>query len=277
MDITKPQRSFDTNFGRFYAHPSQISVSAISRQGLEDPYSRYAPKPSITNIIGVMNEGFLPSFYAKLVATYAVEHVDEIVYQAGKFGENVAIGNLKAVVNRPHPASAIGDEVHTAIDDFAHGELHSSEDFATNTAWQMFRQFRNFATEHNVEITRSEFTVWSYQHGYAGTGDLMFSLNGIKWLVDTKTGTSVWPKVAMQVAALNNADVILDVDGSEHPMTPSDKLGVLHVRPRSCRLYELQNTEEAFQAFLGLKTVFDWKRNDADGTIPQKPSLESKA
>lgn len=238
-----------------------------------DPTSEsgYTPRPSITNIIGIMNEGFLPSYYAKLVATYAVENLAGIKYQSEKFGNETAINALKAIPSRPNPASAIGDEVHDAIDRFFHGDVASDDEFSTPTARQMFRQWRHFHAESGIEILSTEFTVWSYKHGYAGTGDIMARFQDAVWIMDTKTGNRVYPKVAMQCAALANADVILTDDGRELPMPATDKIGVLHVRPRSVKLYELQHAEGAFDAFLGLKGAFDWNRYYKHHTVPHEP------
>lgn len=237
--------------------------------------NEFSPRPSITNIIGVMDEGFLPGYYARLVAEYAVENLSGLNYQVAKFGPEIATNALKAIPSRPNPASAIGDEVHDAIDLFCHGEIKPYEDFATPTARNMFRQWRHFYDSARPEIIASEFTVWSYKHGYAGTGDLMVRWRDDAWIWDTKTGNRIYAKTAMQCAALANADVILTDDGRELPMPKTDKIGVLHVRPMSVKLYELQHPFAAFDAFLGLKRAFDWRRFWKDTSVPLKPIAET--
>jgi hypothetical protein len=266
--ITAPSRAFNTDFGRFYAHPSSGVPTAIGQQ-VNGPEGPYTPKPSITNILKVMDEGFLPNFYAKLVAEHAVENLGTLRDTTEKFGSSVAAGVLKAVPSRPHPNAAIGDEVHDAIDAFVNDR--ETPAFSTSTAENMFVQFLHFLSVEAPEIVATEFTVWSYKYGYAGTGDILWRWRDALWIVDTKTGNRVYPKVAMQCTALGNADVILDADGSESPMPHADRYGVFHIRPRSAKLYALQNTDEAFSAFLALKTVFDWQRFHKDSTIPASP------
>lgn len=236
-----------------------------------DDSGPWQPNPSITNIIGMMDEGFLPGFYAKLVATHAVENFESIRFMAEKFGPQTAIGALKAIPTRPHPAAAIGDEVHDAIDKMACGTIAADAEFSTLTARQMFRQWRYFYETERPEILASEYTVWSYTHGYAGSGDLLWKWRDAVWIIDTKTGNRVYPKVAMQCAALARADVIVSDDGHESPMPKTDKLGVMHVRPRSVKVYELQHAEQAFSAFLGLKAAFDWRRAWKESSIPEQP------
>lgn len=275
--MTAPERSFNTNFGRFYAHPSSgvtgLGISALAMINLMQLKGPNAPKPSVTNVIKVMDEGFLPGYHAKLVAEHAVSHLDAIRDTVAKFGDAVAIGALKAVPSQPHPAGPIGDEVHAAIDKFHEGE--PIPELTTITARRMFARYLGFVAEHKPEVIRTEFTCWSYKYGYAGTGDLLWRFRGGIWIVDTKTGARVYPKVAMQNAALANADVIITADGDEIPMVQVDKIGCLHVRPMSARLYELQHADMAFAAFLGLKTVFDWMRYHKELTVPEVPILEA--
>lgn len=216
-----------------------------------------------------MDEGFLPGFYAKLVAIHAVENLDSVKATISKFGPDVAIGQLKAVPSQPHPNAAIGDEVHDAIDAWVHGR--EIPELTTVTAKHMFEQWLHFMEKESPEIVATEFTVWSYKYGYAGTGDLLWKYQDALWLVDTKTGQNIWPKVAMQCTALAKADVILDGDGTERPMPKVSRYGGMHIRPRSAKLYELQYADEAFEAFLALKTAFDWTRFYRDSTLPQEP------
>lgn len=230
----------------------------------------YTPRPSVTNIIGMIDKKFLPAYYAKLVAEYAVKNLASVKYQAEKFGDDVAIGSLKAVTNLPNPNAGIGDEIHDAIDQYCN-DAKSVPEFSTLTAAHMYEQWLHFAAHYPMKIVRSEFTVWSYKHGYAGTGDLMIETADGLGVVDTKSGNRVYPEVALQTSSLSHADVILSADGTEHPMPKIDWQGVMHIRPRSVKLYSLGLTEQAWDTFLAAKRIFDWKRFDADrvmATIP---------
>jgi hypothetical protein len=228
----------------------------------------YSPKPSVTNIIGMLDKRFLPPFYAKVVAEYAIANLDSLAAVVGKFGPQVAVGTLKAVPNRRNDASAIGDEVHSAIEKWCGGE-EPDNPFTTTTAAAMYAQWQYFTTQFPLTIHRSEFTVWSYTHGYAGTGDLLFETQEGLWLVDAKTGRAVYPEVALQTSALANADVILDSEGNEAAMPFIPIQGVVHVRPRSVKLHKLGRTAAAFDAFLSCKRLFDWKRFDADSVLQE--------
>lgn len=245
------------------------------RGGYSGPYQ---PNPSITNIIGVMDKPFLPPYYARLVAEYAVDNLESLKFSRDRFGRDMAVGSAKAVVNLPHPNAAIGDEVHDAIDRWVKsGQSLILEDFefSTSTAENMFRQFLNFMAVRQPEVVRSEYTVWSYKYGYAGTGDLLWRDQGKLCVVDTKTGTNVHPEVTMQTMAIAMADVILDEDGTEHPIgwgrDAMPDLYVLHVRPRSVKLHKLGMEREAWRTFLACKQIFDWKTCYAAEAIESEP------
>lgn len=269
--MTNPLNSYQTNYGRFYAHPA-----AGLQTDTDDPFDLYAPRPSITNIIGMMHKSFLAPWYAKLVAEYAVTNMDALRYQVERFGPEVAIGSLKAVPSAPNVNAAIGDEIHAAIDDWCQlGHLPETHQFSTTTAAQMFAQWLHFADSHPMRIIRSEFTVWSYEFGYAGTGDLMWQADDGYWIVDAKSGNRVYPEVALQTSALAHADVILDANGNEHVMPVTQVQGVMHIRPRSVKLHRLEKTDQAWETFLACKRIFDWKRFDAPLVI-QEPLVSQK-
>lgn len=261
--MTAPTRSFDTDFGRFYRHPEVSKpkgrLSALANV-LVDDTSRYQPQPSITNIMKMMDEGFLPGYYSKLVASYAVTNKAEINELQEQFGDQAAMDFLKGVPLIPHPNAAIGDEVHKAIDEFFLIGPQNIPNLTTTTAKAMYAQWLWFYIKHAPEIIRTEYTVWNYTVGYAGTGDLMVRMGDDTWAWDTKTGTRIYPKVAMQLAASQNGEVIVNKDGTTSPMIPIAKLGCLHIRPRSIKLYQILNEAQAWEAFKACKTLFDWNR-----------------
>jgi hypothetical protein len=221
----------------------------------------------------MLDEGFLPGFYSKLVAEYAVKNLDSLADTVTKFGEPTAIGTLKAVPNRQHPNGPIGDNAHAAIDAFTQGTTIPS--FDTVTAAHMFESYQGFVDLYRPKVLRSEFTVWSYRHGYAGTGDLLWDLPGLGLgVVDVKTGMRIWPKVGMQTAALSEAEIVLDRDGTEQPMPDVDWQGVLHVRPKSVKLYVIQRIDENFSAFLACLELFTWTRNAKDSVLKNYPDMQ---
>ena len=223
----------------------------------------------------LLDEGFLPGLYAKKVAEYVVANLDVVASNLEKFGPQVTVGTLKAIPDRQHPNSAIGDEVHEAIEKLITSRNPPEPEFNTVTAKHMFESFWGLVKQERPNFVRSECTVWSYKHGYAGTADLLWDIPSLGGLgvVDVKTGMRIWPKTGMQTAALANADSLITVQGTEIDMPAIAWQGILHVRPRSAKLYVLQNVEENFQAFLACLTLFNWTRRFKDGIVPDRPVI----
>lgn len=273
--MTRPKRTFDTEFGRFYNHPaSQARVSSALAQVLSSVRTtdREQPNPSVTNIMKVLDEGFLPRYYSRLVADFAVEAHEQIDAMLIAGNAEQAVELLRTRPDLDHMNSAIGTEIHKAIEDYADGKKPV---LTWPQSAKMFAQWVYFQKMTGIKLIRTEFTVWNYTHGYAGTGDFIAKLNGRYMIVDAKSGTRIYPKVAMQNAAIQHGESIIAVNGEEKPFQWIEDLGVLHIRPMSCKLYKLERTEEAFEAFLACKRLFDWIRFDKDGCIPAKPDIET--
>lgn len=252
--MTDPILARMTANGRFYYHPGRPNDG----------------RPSITNIINMKSK---PLFGAGMreAANYAADNVSRL---AGLNREEV----YKLVSNPPRredSPSVIGDIVHNWIDRRVKGSSPSHEEVAAapQTAKWMWNSFLKFEDYYKPEYTASEFTVWSDTYGYAGTGDLGLRINGLHVLVDTKTGKGVYPEAGMQVAAIQKADFILHPDGRQEPIPRYDRYAVLHIRPRSATLLPVENIEEAFQAFVALKRVFDWNATTAQQTIGFAPKI----
>lgn len=268
--MTAPKLSYDTAFGRFYRHPAASRVTSALGQVIVDIDSPKSPKPSITNVIKMMDEGFLPGYHGKLIAEYAIENLDSLK----ALPPEDAVAKLRSIPDEPHPNADIGTNVHAMIDAFHQGR--PVPEGKTITARRMYAQYLHFLSEAKPEVIRTEYTVWSYEHGYAGTGDMLWRFRGLPTVVDFKSGNAIYPKVAMQCAAIQNADVILNEDGTESEMPSTSGLQVVHIRPMSIKLYELSREREAWLAFLACKRLFDWVRFDREFTIPAEPLIKTE-
>lgn len=253
--VTDPALAKPTEWGRFYVHPG----------------SR-AEVPSITNIIGMK---FKPLFRAglKKAAGYAAENRERLA----ALTEDEVFKLVSNPPNKDDEPSAIGDLVHKWCEEYivSGGIGPPAEDVraAHNTARWMYETWLKFVERYKPQFTGSEFTVWSNRYGYAGTGDFSAYINGRHVLVDIKTGKAAYAEVAMQLAAIARADFVLTPDGTESPVPQYDAYAVLHLRPRGARLHPVVNIEEAFQAFLGLKQVFDWNVRYAPYSVVAAPKV----
>lgn len=259
--MTAPALSVSTDHGRMYMHPGTAQMV-----------------PSITNVIGMKDKPALKWWAAREAATFAANNLDTL----GALSVQERIDLIKgAPFRRTAKASDDGNMVHDWIDIYAKtgqlAETLATYDKSTFTAKNMYKQFIALRNKYDLRFTLSEFTVWSDEYGYAGTADWFghMEVNGKSFTIlgDTKTGKGVYPEVGMQLAAIANADFILDENGEQHELPKAHKYGVLHVRPRGASLIPVKNIDKCFNAFLGLRAVFEWHtltaQNDVLGWAPK--------
>lgn len=278
--MTDPKLAISTPYGRHYAHPRREKAA-----------------PSITNIKAKKDIPGLKFWAAREAATYAAEHHDRLtkltLEERVQLIKSAPFGSASKNADSSH----VGDVVHEWVDRYAKGEEIPEDEIANPTyaasdgskriklppaaarsAKGMWRQFfgagrhkadyeRGVVDRYPIEWIESEFTVWSDAHNYAGTADWAAKINGAVVLGDTKTGRSLYPDMRYQLAALANADFILDDDGNERPLPQFEKFAILHLRPTFARLVPVNPDAigPAFQAFLGLAAVFQddvaWEQN----------------
>lgn len=250
--MTSPVLARSTPAGRVYTHP--VTGMRV---------------PSVTTVINALNKPALPRWAAKVAAEYAAQSWD--VLSALTPDERVTL--IKGAPWKQSGAAAdLGTAVHDAIDAWCSDR--------PMPAWAdgvepFMEQFLGFLTEREPGFTHNEFTVWSHEHGYAGTGDWIASINGVMTLGDTKTGKGVYPETALQLEALRRADVILHPDGREEPMPVVAQLAVLHVRPRSWALIPVTPGPGTFPAFLAAAEITRWTRDVAPSVLGARLRGES--
>lgn len=255
--MTAPKLAIDTNNGRHY----------------RDPNRRWNDVPSITNVMKRHNKPAINGSNVRKAAEYLVDNWDRL----SGLERSEKIDLAKKQQYAKSEASVIGDIVHGWIERFVKGEPPSHDEVkrACQTAQWMWDRFLRFNKRFQPVYTGAEFTVWSNKYGYAGTADLSFRLNLAQHeyhiLADTKTGKSTYAETAMQLAAIQNADFILEPDGQQRALPKYDRYAILHLRPRSYTLQPVEKIDEAFEAFLALKRIFDWELKDAPETLPFVP------
>lgn len=274
--MTDPPLSHNTDKGRFYTHPKHGKSV-----------------PSITNVKDVKAIPGLKFWAARMAAEYTADNLEKL---AGLERDEI----IQLVKNSPfagrgkkQQASKVGDIVHDWIDQVAKGgtvnplvyvDKDGIEHESPRQARQMWRQFAGPDDKCFLEMRKprwvmSEFTVWSDAHNYAGTGDWIAYIGNLLVLGDNKTGERIYPDTAFQLAALANADFILDVDGTEHPLPKVDAYAVLHIRPTFWRLWRANKeaVDAYWRGFVGLKDAFDCVNNYEDKVYEYSPKVEVRA
>lgn len=114
------------------------------------------------------------------------------------------VGHNAEIIKRR--AGKEGTQVHKAVESLLKGEeVTWMDDFGNakydEKVWEMINKFHNFWTTHKPELLYLEEFVYSDEHQYAGTADLVCKMDGETWLLDVKTSNSVHKSHELQLAS----------------------------------------------------------------------------
>ncbi len=185
--------------------------------------------PSITTILDVLHKPQLVNCAVRL-AKSGIEH-DKVKFAAADHGTDVHLRIAAYVGNECQNNALDDDPVVTAF-----------------RAWQGSAQF--------VPIASEKF-VFSLEHGYAGTADLIGMVRkGELALLDIKTGRGVYPEYKLQLAAY--AVAYGEVSGRFPEVCMN-----LHVRSdftiTEANTFTAAELFPLFQTFLAAKRLFEWR------------------
>ena len=262
--MTSPRNATDGPGGRYYTWRSEKfhSVTKIIGGGI--------PKPALIN------------WAKKFTAEYACDNLAQLNALLAPNGEGVvdrdgAVDWLKGAAFRDRDRKAdLGTYVHNATEAYVLGKPFP--------AWPPLVKprmlaFERFLARYEPTYEATEASVYNRTEKYAGTLDAILMIGrgphaGRRFVGDTKTGgKSIYPEVALQLAAYRYAEFIGLPDGSEKEMTPVDGAVALHL-PESgdFDLIQVDAGPDVFRAFLYVREVFRFTSETAKtvllGTLP---------
>jgi len=121
-----------------------------------------------------------------------------------------------------------GTQVHEAIEQLLEGkELQWMDDFGNAkyslTVWECILKFHEFWNTCKPKLIHTEQFVFSDEHKYAGTVDLIVEMDEETWLIDFKTSSSIHKSFDLQTAAYATAY-------TERTGKKIDKAGILWLK-----------------------------------------------
>lgn len=226
--------------------------------------------PGVTSFLddGLPKKALI-NWSANATAEAAVDRWDELSKMAPSARLKALQGARYAVKDA---ASGRGKTVHTCADKLVRGERVVIPDGLEGYVQSYVR----FLDEFDVNPLLVECTVWSEQHNYCGTFDLIADLLDADdpepdpdkkrretWLLDLKTNRSgIFGETALQLAAYRYAPVWVDEDnGTEHDMPEVDRCGAVHIRADGYELIPVEAGPLQHRKFLYVQQVADFDRN----------------
>jgi len=220
----------------------------------------------IPGVTTIMDEGLpkkaLINWAGNATANYALDNWDHL----STLPPSERLEELKKGRYQNRDAAALrGTEVHAYAQKLVMGErVEVPDEYAAHV-----EACARFIDAFDVQPVLVEFGVVSYQHGYAGSGDLIADLTlpaGPKrLLLDFKTSKSgIFGEVALQLAGYRYADVYLAADGTEKPMIPVDGCAAVHIRSNGYDLRMVDAGPNQHRELLYVQRVGRFSANSRD-------------
>ena len=257
--MTNPKvQTISINGIRHYKHPNIKGLNA----------------PSVTSIVGMLPAPYLPKWNSKVTAEAAVNNIGDINHMITYESKTKAIEWLKASAERElHKAADTGTRVHEAVEQIILDPGYKYDDDLI----PYIDGFHKFVEKFEPEWIHVEKSVFSVTHVYAGSFDAICKINNKNILLDFKTTRSgISAKVALQLAAYKNADVMFDGD-KEIEIPRIDAGAALLLRPDKWSYQPLRIDDDIFATFLALRRTFEWESRQSKtamlAPIPHKGLL----
>ena len=246
--MTKVIGAVDTKRGRFYPWSGDkfVSVTTAIKDGI--------PKPG------------LQRWFIKNVAMIAAKNRKKLAEMTQAKAKDYILDMHYG--DRDQDAANLGSTVHAYCEKIAlmdnHDELVMDED---DPALPYVLGFIQFIKDHKPVFLETEATVYSRTHGYAGTADAFIKIGRKTYVVDYKSGKSVWPEAALQLSAYRYADFIGRADGSEDSIPTCSGGLIIHLRPEGYEIVPVACGPDVFDTFLSALDIFRWNAIDGENTL----------
>jgi hypothetical protein len=250
--MTSPVLATNGPGGRWYQIPDPIIPGGFRGPSVTTILSNGIPAPA------------RKAWGERLVATYAVEHVDAW----RKLPRQDAIDHVRRAPYRQlNEAGNRGTDIHTIAQRILDGIDPNSWEGQTYGKYAHY--ISDFLADYDVNVLGYERTVVNTEANYAGSYDLLCRIGDETWLIDWKTSKAVYGKFALQLAAYANATHEI-VSNTAVPMPQVDRLGIVHLTEYGYQLYPVEaSIEDCFCVFISACDIANFTTIEERHTIGQ--------
>ncbi len=206
------------------------------------------PLMGVTTVLSVISKPMLIQWAANM----AVEYCEQNLGRLQDVKEWVDVFKEARVAHRKKKESAgdWGTNVHGAIENWIKNKM---EPMLEETQQKAFYQFRKWATDNNVEFIESEKHVWSKEYWIGGIVDLVFMMDGKKYIGDIKTSSGIYNEAFFQMGAYN---LCLDEMGEHKDVEGYIVINLKKDGTMDLKLAEnMEINKQAFKHALGLHQI----------------------
>jgi hypothetical protein len=237
------------------------------------------PYPSVTTILGIVNKPAIGPWMAKMerlavmsVAADMYEEMNKALVARSNITRDVylslldsRIGKARAGQKDMEAAGEIGSQAHAMIEWQIRKDIGQkpgkAPDISERALWA-FMAYEDWARSVELLPLRSEQVVFSHQHRYAGTMDLLAWVvrEGKRQLalIDFKTGKAVYSEAYLQLSAYRQALIEMGLETADVCMVL--RLPKIYTDPEF-EVVEVTDMDTHFKAFLSARDLWQWSYN----------------
>ena len=252
---------------------------------------------SVTTIIGVLDKPALIYWASAEAADCAIHNERTWKAMLHDDGEEAAIKYIRdARFRRPkdqRSAAELGTAVHAACEEYA---LTGTRPQVDDEVRPFLDQFDEWLYKWQPTYEAAEMTVYHPDYGYAGTGDAIVTIDGMRLFLDYKSTrksfdtrgeqTKPYPEVGLQLAAYRYAKFAAAWNARRFekfrrryyllspeevstgvPVPEVDDGMVIHITPEHVTMHPVRCDEQTFESFLHVLEAARWKFEMADRTV----------
>lgn len=223
---------------------------------------------SVTTLLKGVPKDALMYWTAKEAAICAVDNLDRVKAIVGDDGDgrDAAIDWIKGACWRSSGKKMeLGSLIHEIIESMV---LDRPMPPIPDEAQPYVDQFLDFQDKWAPQWEASELTVYSRSQKHAGTLDLIGIVPGHgRLLIDTKTGSGVYPETALQISAYRHSEFVELPDGTEQPVPEVDGGAVLHLRPDGYELIPVDCDRWVYDVFLWAREIYRWMNETSKSVV----------
>jgi len=231
---------------RWYARESQSKKTGLPEYGYY---------PSSTWIAGYYPKGI--GFY-KWLADKGWDEAEALKVAAGEKGSKV------------HQATEILEKGETiSIDSMLINPRTLESEELTVEEYEAIISYGNWFNATKPEVLAVEMVVFNEENVYAGTLDRIMRIDGQIWIVDLKTGKSIWQEHILQISSYSHADI----DYKELKITDEEwknrKVATLQIGYQlNKNRYKFTEQPDKFDLFLNAKQT--WANENPEAKPKQR-------
>jgi hypothetical protein len=233
------------------------------------------PLTGVTTILGVIAKPNLIQWAADMAVKYIKEKSepldDGLVGQPPSLVRVVTDEVLEearlAHRKKKEKAGELGTDVHAQVEELI--KLALQTDGYIGTHWirddhnKQIKNFIEWAAENNVKFLASEKRLYSTEHWYAGTADIICEIDSKRYVGDIKTSSGIYPEAYIQASAYAMALQEMEDNGNPekkllHAVKPMfDGVVIVNLRKDGGFEYRYNyDLEGNFKCFLGALTIY---------------------